>query len=78
MRARWLVRVRDDGASVVRTAAGRRRAVRGAFRASPSVRKRAVLLIDDVLTSGATLGAATRALTRRGVGDVIAITATRS
>ncbi|MHC4954276.1 MAG: ComF family protein [Planctomycetota bacterium] len=78
VRARWLRRVRDDIPSVMRTTAGRRRSVRGAYRASPAVRARAILLVDDVMTSGATLGACARALARRGAGDVRAVTVTRA
>jgi len=77
-RPRWLRRIRHEIASVYRTPAGRKRAVRGAFRASAAVRNRAVLLIDDVTTTGATAGAAARALTRKGVGDIYLVTATRS
>jgi len=78
LRPRWLRRIRDDVPSIYRTRAGRLRAVRGAFRAPPAVRDRAVLLVDDVLTTGATAGAAARALARRGAGDVYLVTATRS
>jgi len=78
MRPRWLRRVRDEVPSVVRTPAGRRRAVRGAFRALPAVRGRPILLVDDVLTTGSTLGACARALGRRGAGEIRAVTATRA
>ncbi len=48
--------------------------VQGAFRVAPeralAVEGRAVVLVDDVLTSGATINAAARALLRAGAGRV--------
>ena len=57
--------------------AGRERNVRGAFAASPAVKGKAVLLVDDVLTTGATLSACARACKRAGAGSVMAVTLAR-
>jgi len=73
-----LRRIRAGAGNVHRSALGRVRETRGAFRAISAARGRNVLLVDDVLTTGATLGACTRALGRRGVAAVWAVTATRA
>ncbi len=74
---RALRRVRYEPAGEMRSPAGRRRALRGAFRATERVRGRSVLLVDGALIAGVTLGACVRALGRKGVAQVHAVTATR-
>ena len=57
----------------------RRRNVRNAFAAAPkAVRGRAILLVDDVLTSGATAHACAEALRRAGAARVLVLTAART
>ena len=55
--------------------------VRGAFRVPPEaeieIAGRRVLLIDDVYTTGATVGAATRALKKGGAAAVDVLTSAR-
>jgi ComF family protein len=55
--------------------------VQGAFQvpeeAMPFIRQRRVVLVDDVLTSGATTNAAARALRRAGAADVDVLTFAR-
>jgi ComF family protein len=61
--------------------AGRRRNVAGAFALRPGrearVRGRRILLIDDVHTTGATLGECARVLRRAGAASVDALTLAR-
>jgi predicted amidophosphoribosyltransferase len=52
--------------------------MRGAFRVRRQVSGRTVLLVDDVLTTGATCGAAARALKRAGAARVVAVVIARA
>lgn len=69
----WLVRTRPTPTQQVRSAAARWENVRGAFRTRhgvviPGAR---VLLVDDVLTTGATADAAATALRQAGAAQVV-------
>ena len=71
---RALRRTRDQ---VELSAAERRENVAGAFRAEERIGGR-VLLVDDVLTTGATLGACAQALREAGAGEIYALTLCRA
>jgi ComF family protein len=70
---RPLRRIVDTKKLAVMSATDRAKALRKAFRArrSSRLKGRTILLVDDVLTTGATCGAAARALRRAGAGRVI-------
>jgi ComF family protein len=69
----WLRRIRNTPPQTSQTLAGRRENVRGAFRARHGVplRQCTVLLVDDVMTTGATAGEAARALLKGGAERVV-------
>ena len=70
--AQALLRVKATRSQVGLSRAQRSENMQGAFRAAPDaqLRGRRVLLVDDVLTSGATANAAARALLRAGAAQV--------
>jgi ComF family protein len=69
----WLRRVRHTPQQTKQTAAGRKANVRGAFRARAGapLSGRSVLLVDDVMTTGATASEAARALRAGGASRVV-------
>lgn len=68
-----LRRIRHTPRQVSQTPAGRKANVRGAFHARPgiAIKGRAVLLVDDVMTTGATASEAARALRGAGAQRVV-------
>jgi ComF family protein len=68
----WLRRLRNTPAQTTQSPAGRRENVRGAFRARRRARLKgkSVLLVDDVMTTGATANEAARALRAAGATRV--------
>lgn len=77
VRADLLRRRRETGTQTRLTPEGRRANVGDAFEATGAVRGR-VVLVDDVLTTGATLGAAAVALAAAGAERVEAVTFARA
>jgi ComF family protein len=75
---RAMVRRRNTPTQVGLTREQRQRNVAGAFEVPPLRRSmlegRRIVLVDDVVTTGATVAAATRALRRAGAGEVTVLT----
>jgi ComF family protein len=75
--AALLVRIKDTAPQTARGGLERRRAMRGAFRPAGRSPPR-VLLVDDVLTTGATASECARALRQAGAREVGLLTAARA
>lgn len=75
----WLSRITDTPPQTkMPDAAARRRNVRGAFVASPEVRDKTVLVVDDVMTSGSTLNEIARTLKKAGAKEVVNLVVARA
>jgi predicted amidophosphoribosyltransferase len=75
---RWLARTRATAPQTELDAAARRANVRGAFVASTAAAGADVVLVDDVLTTGATASECARALRAAGARAVGVLTVARA
>lgn len=75
---RALRRIRPTPTQTTLDAATRQANLRGAFATTGRVPARSVVLVDDVLTTGATADACARALRRAGAGRVVVVTVGRT
>ncbi len=76
--AELLARVKHGVPQEKLTLAARRRNVRGAFAVRADVRGRTVVVVDDVMTSGATLDEVAAALKRAGAARVLNLVVART
>jgi ComF family protein len=73
-----LVRVRETEEQAGLDRTGRRKNVEGAFEANPLARGARVILVDDVVTTGATAAACARALKRVGAKEIVVVALARA
>jgi ComF family protein len=78
LRTDILLRVKDTRAMYYLDPSQRRNNLAGAFRATVALEGREVLLIDDIMTTGATARACSRVLLRAGAAKVWVATAARA
>jgi ComF family protein len=78
LQSRWLSRQRETRRQTGLGGDQRRHNLDRGFVASPAVAGKAVALVDDVMTTGATLDAAARALRAAGARDVVALVVART
>ena len=82
VQAQLLLRVRDTTAQNLLTRAERQRNVRDAFAVEPlrsgELPGRRIMLVDDVMTSGASLHAAARTLRAAGAQHITAVVVART
>ncbi len=78
LRTDVLRRIKASKSQTTRTAAQRRTAMEGVFEANPNAAGLRILLVDDVLTTGATATACAKALLQAGAAQVTLITACRA
>jgi ComF family protein len=76
----WLRRIRNTPRQTSQTPAGRKANMRGAFavRSPADVKGKAILLVDDVMTTGATVGEAAKVLRAAGAARVVAAVLARA
>jgi ComF family protein len=71
-------RTRETPPQVGRSRADRAANVAGAFAAEPTVQGRDVVIVDDVVTTGATAGAASEALRQAGARSILVVALARA